>query len=123
MEERRGARRYQAWFPMRLETTQGGGHLAVSRNISRTGLLTATAAKLEVGAPVTVKFRMEPVGPSEHVVHGAIVRFEDNKDDPNGLWPYWVAIEFAAPSPLLEEVVKDLETKGTVPKLSGGDEG
>jgi hypothetical protein len=71
----------------------------------------ATAAELQVGAPVTIKFRMEPVGPKEHVVQGAIVRFEDNDDDADGLWPYMVAVEFLSPDPLLETIVQDLDLK------------
>jgi hypothetical protein len=84
---------------MRLETTAGGDELAVSRNVSRTGLLMATATRLEVGAPVTVTYREEPEGEEERTIQGRIVRFESNQDDPEGLWPYMVAIEFLEPLP------------------------
>ncbi len=93
---------------MRIESTAEGERLAVSRNISRVGLLMATATKLELGAPVTLKFRMAPVGPTEHVVPGTIVRFQSNDEDPDGLWPFMVAVEFDEPDPLLEGILEEV---------------
>jgi len=93
---------------MRVETTAGGDRLAVSRNISKTGLLMATATKLEPGGVVTLTFKMEPVGPSEHTVKGSIVRFETNDQDPDGLWPYMVAVEFGKPDQMLEAILTEI---------------
>jgi hypothetical protein len=92
---------------MRVETTAEGNRLAVSRNISRTGLLMATATKLEPGGTVTLTFKMEPIGPREHTVEGTIVRFEANEQDPDGLWPYMVAVEFVEPDPRLEAILRE----------------
>lgn len=98
MEERRRSKRDEAWFPMRLETTEGGERLAVSRNVSETGLLIATTTRLEVGAPIKITYREEPEDEEDHIVEGRIVRFERNEDDPKGLWPFMVAVEFSKPS-------------------------
>ena len=103
---------------MRIETSAGGERLAVSRNISKTGLLMATATELEIGAPVSLKFRMDPLGPSEHAVNGAIVRFEPNPEDPDGLWPYMVAVEFAEPDSMLEAILEEID-KGSTPPPPG----
>lgn len=108
---------------MRVETTAAGERLAVSRNISRTGLLMATAARLELGAPVTLRFRLEPHGPREHSVEGRIVRFAPNDEDPDGLWPFMVAVEFAEPSALLEAVLLELEDGAAPGDSPSPDEG
>ena len=97
--ERRTASRQEVWFPMRLETMVGGERLAVSRNMSRTGLLMAAATLLEVGAPVKITYRGAAEGTAERTIAGRIVRFETNTDDPDGLWPYMVAVEFSDPLP------------------------
>jgi len=82
---------------MRIETTKGGEQLAVSRNVSETGLLIATGTRLEVGAPIKITYREEREDKEEHSVEGRIVRFDRNEDDPVGLWPYMVAVEFSKP--------------------------
>lgn len=97
--ERRAASRREVWFPMRIETSAVGERLAVSRNMSRTGLLMATATVLEVGAPVKIAYRETAEGKEERAIEGRIVRFEPNRDDPDGLWPYMVAVEFSDPLP------------------------
>ena len=85
----------------------------MSRNISRTGMLVATAAKLALGAPVVVKFRLEPAEADTRVLEGTIVRFEKNDEDPGGLWPYMVAVEFDEPDPMLESMVAGLSFSGS----------
>lgn len=115
VEERRKAKRFRAWFPMRIEPTDAGEHIAVSRNISSVGLLMATATKLELGAPVTLRFRMAPAGPPEHVVPGTIVRFLSNEEDPDGLWPHKVAVEFDEPDPKLESILLSIGAESEEP--------
>jgi len=51
MSEQQRAPRFEVLFPMRLETKESGPAFAVSRNISTTGSLIASAAELKVGRP------------------------------------------------------------------------
>jgi hypothetical protein len=82
--------------------------MAVSRNLSATGMLMATAAELRVGTAVTVTFNLTLKEDAEHTVQGQIVRVEENASDPQGMWPHHVAVQFDDPlaniEPLLDEL-------------------
>jgi hypothetical protein len=52
------------------------------------------SAKVEAGSVVTVRFRLPPALDRERMVQGRVVRIEDNVDDPEGLWPYRIAVAF-----------------------------
>jgi hypothetical protein len=68
--------------------------MAFNQNISAGGMLVAVSARLEVDAEVVVRFQVPPEGGKEHVVEGRILRIEQNVDDPDGIWPYRVAVAF-----------------------------
>lgn len=104
-EDRRKGRRFEVWFPMRFEPEEGGTTLAVSHNVSKSGMLMATAERLEEGAPVKARFSVPP-NDEEHELHGRVVRFEKNESDPEGLWPYRVAVEFSEVHPELEPLLE-----------------
>lgn len=105
--------RYAIWFPIKLEHQGSGEVIAISRNMSTSGLLLATASNIEVGAPVTIRFRAHVGDESEQELSGVIVRREDNAEDPGGLWPHRIAVQFQelAPdlAPLLEELGSELD--------------
>jgi hypothetical protein len=105
MDERRRARRYEILFPMRLEAQQGGPGFAVSRNLSIGGTLMATATDLQLGAPVTVFFRVGGET-EERRAEGNIVRVGTNEDDPYGMWPYIVGVRFLAAMPDLDPLLE-----------------
>lgn len=108
MSDVREKQRFTVWFPMKVHADEEEG-VAVSRNVSEKGILMAAARNLEVGKPITVTFRLSAVDAGERTVVGRIVRCEPNSDDPDGLWPYRVAVQF-------EEKVDDLEN--TLRKLA-----
>lgn len=87
---------------MRVEPKAGGETLAMSQNISRTGVLMASAEALEINARVSVTVRVPAHGEQEHEVSGRVVRVEKNDQDPEGLWPHHVAVEFESQIPELE---------------------
>ena len=111
MDERRRAERYRVWFPMRTQTDAEGENLAMSQNISTSGLLMATTRELAEGAAVTVIFRVPPDNGDEQRVVGKVVRFEENENDPEGLWPYRVAVEFEDVHPELEPILASLKDR------------
>lgn len=108
MSDVREKQRFTVWFPMKVQA-ENEEAVAVSRNVSEKGILMASARNLEVGKPITVTFRLSAAEGGERTVVGRIVRCEPNSEDPDGLWPYRVAVEF-------EEKIEDLET--TLQKLS-----
>jgi hypothetical protein len=91
---------------MRFEG-DGDSPQAVSRNISTSGVLMATARELDVGHAVTLRFRVTLKDDEEHVIKGTIVRFEKNQEDPDSLWPFMVAVEFGQPTPVLEPLIEE----------------
>lgn len=92
---------------MRFEGEDENGLHAVSRNMSQRGLLMATARELDVDGTITLVFRMSLDDPEEHRIQGRIVRSEPNAEDPAGLWPYWVAVEFDEDTPELESLIRE----------------
>jgi len=105
MGEKPRATRYEILFPMRLESKEGVPGFAVSRNLSTTGSLIATASELAVGAPITLRLQLRRED-AERWVQGTIVRLVPNADDPHGIWPYLVAVRYAAELPDLEPLLR-----------------
>ena len=82
--------------------------VAVSRNVSDTGMLMVAASRLAVGGSITVTFRVANVVPTQTVT-GHIVRCEPNTES-SGLWPYRIAVAFDEMHADLEEMMRVLET-------------
>jgi hypothetical protein len=101
---------------MRLEGEGSHGWLAMSRNVSTTGVLAATAKILAVGQPVAVNFTVAP-GMEPLRVQGTIVRVELNVEDKSGLWPHRVAVEFDEEVPELEMLVEADTANGAMDYL------
>ena len=105
--ERRSDTRYALWLPVRVDALKEG--VAVSHNVSRRGLLMVTASTVEVGASITVTFRIPPDAPEERTVLGRVIRVERNEVDPLGLWPHRMAIQFDDAVPELEPLLEEAE--------------
>jgi hypothetical protein len=106
----RRAQRYTVWLPVRIEEHEDG--MAVSHNASGRGMLIVTASQLEVGSSVTIVVQIPPEGSAEARVHGKVVRVEANDDDPDGMWPNRIAIEFDGSVPEIEKALQSLVEAG-----------
>ncbi len=104
MEKRRNTR-YTLWFPVDITTEGERRTLAVAKDASQTGIGISSPAGLEVGEQVTLSFRVPPGTGTEQKVTGRVTRHERNPDDPNGLWPYRIGIEFEDAMPELEQLL------------------
>ena len=82
--------------------------LAISRNISATGVLVIVGASLEVGGRVELKLQVP--GEDEEELGGEIIRVEVNEEDPDGLWKYRLAVRFDEPVPHLIPTFERLES-------------
>ncbi|MBN1655445.1 MAG: PilZ domain-containing protein [Deltaproteobacteria bacterium] len=107
--QRRKYARYQIWFPVQVKSGELSGAMAVNHNIGAGGMLIALSAKLEVGEKVAVAFRVPPQSDKEHKIEGLIARVEKNLEDPDGIWPFRIAVVFDEIAtdlvPLLEQAV------------------
>jgi hypothetical protein len=101
--ERREHGRIRIWFPVQVDAEDVGQQIGISYDVSRGGILISAAQRMEVGKEITVTLRLLPIdAPVEKVVRGRIVRMGRNDDDPDGIWPFRMAVEFAEPIPELE---------------------
>jgi hypothetical protein len=87
--------------------------MAVNHNIGAGGMLIALSAELKPGTEVSVTFRLPPDGKEERRLTGQIVRIEKNEADPDGVWPYRMAVAFDQIAtdliPLLEKAVTTIK--------------
>ncbi len=106
-DERRESKRHTLWVPIEVRQGQEIQMLAVSRNISASGVLVVVGATLEVGGRVELKLQVP--GEDDEELSGEIVRVEVNAEDPDGLWRYQLAIRFDQPVPQLIPAFERLE--------------
>jgi hypothetical protein len=104
MEQRRDTR-YTLWFPVDVVTSDAKHTLAVAKDVSKSGIGVSCPAGLEVGASVTLTFKVPPDTGEQRTITGTVARHERNPDDPHGLWPHRIGIEFSEPIPELEAVL------------------
>ena len=91
--QRREHGRYRIWFPVQV-TGDGVDGMAVNHDIGAGGMLMALSAKLQEGAAVEIRFHVPPTSDTEHHLHGKVVRIEENTEDPEGMFPYRIAVAF-----------------------------
>lgn len=100
--KRRQTERFQVWLPVKVDQLREG--IAVTHDASSRGMLIVSASTLEPGSPVEISLKT-PEDPTPRRLTGTVVRVEDNSEDPHGLWPHRLAVEFDEPQPDLEWVV------------------
>lgn len=106
--DRRQEDRQVAWFPIRLDAEDLGNGLAIAKDVSATGIGLASTFRYAVGAPVSLTLHLDPESGEAREVTGTIVRLMDNAEDPDGMWPYKMGIEFDDPDPELVEAIRRL---------------
>jgi len=99
---RRDAERYQVWIPVKVDQLREG--IAITHDASSRGALILTASKLDPGSPVEISLKL-PESAVPKRVTGRVVRVEENGNDPHGLWPHRMAVEFDEPLSELEWVL------------------
>jgi hypothetical protein len=104
VQEKRAYIRFGLWFPVIVEAA-GGTVAAVCDDASSGGLLIASSGPVEIGAEVTVTFRVTAEG-EERIAKGRVVRMEQRTDNPRAIWSHSLAIEFLEAQPELQELFK-----------------
>jgi hypothetical protein len=105
--ERRAHHRFRLWIPARIEGEDRPSRLAVGHDMSQKGSLLVTRSKLHAGERVRLFLRIPPHGDVEQQIAARVLRTEENSADPEGLWPYRVAVEFDQPYPEVEELLRE----------------
>lgn len=105
--DRRGGLRHLACFPAELTTDQGAQRNALIRDLSVSGALLLTRAKIHVGDPVRLSLYLRE-GAEPTVVAAKVVRHERRSIEVAHPWTQAVAVHFDAPLVELEGEVKAL---------------
>lgn len=79
--------------------------MAINHNMGPGGMLIASSAELAPGTEVMCNF-VVPTSSAEKQIKGRVIRVEKNGEDPDGMWPFRIAIEFDEVAPELTELLE-----------------
>lgn len=105
--ERRVDPRHIACFPAHVETTEGAPRSALIRDLSISGALLLTRARLRVGDTVKLELHLREAS-APNTVTARVVREERRPSEMVHPWTKSVAVQFEEPIPELEEDAKAL---------------
>jgi hypothetical protein len=105
--ERRGDPRHLACFPAHLETGQGVQRNALIRDLSVSGALLLTRARLEIGDTVRLSLYLKE-GIEPWFTTARVVRNERLRIEMAHPWTKAVAVQFDEPIPALEPEARSL---------------
>ncbi|MDX2052464.1 MAG: PilZ domain-containing protein [Polyangiaceae bacterium] len=105
--ERRNATRHDLWIPVTVDGLREG--IAVTHNASENGLLIVAASQAKIGERMTITLRNVPgLKPNPLTISGRVVRSGPNSDDPEGMWPFAMAVELDTNLPDLLTLVQSV---------------
>ena len=93
--DRRETERLFACAPAHIELQTGATRTAILRDVSVTGALLLTRAKVQVDETLTLHLYFSGEPSDARVVGARVVRIKHRDPDTAGLWPYEVAVEFS----------------------------
>jgi hypothetical protein len=94
--DRRGDPRHLACFPAHVETTEGNPRSAIIRDLSVSGALLLTRARLEVGDAVRLSLYLKE-GAEPYSMSARVVRNERRSIEVAHPWTKAVAVQFDEP--------------------------
>lgn len=106
-DERREHDRYRLWLPARIEGLGDEIRLAVGHDMSQKGCLFVTHRRIDVGTDIKLSVRLPPDAEEEISFTAQVRRCDKNEADPDGLWPYQIAVEFDEADPDLEKTLRN----------------
>ena len=96
VEDRRSAPRQEAYVSAALETSQGRSTIAITRDVSSTGLLILTRVDLVVGEVIKLTVVLDG---AQRALSGKVVRVE--RCEPHELWRYQAALVVDGADPVI----------------------
>lgn len=106
-DERRLHERYRAWLPAQIGGESVEMQLAIGHDMSQGGALLVTRTELAVGDEIVLEVQVPPGEGQVHQITGKVLRSAPNEADPEGLWPFQIAVAFDKAMPELEEALED----------------
>jgi len=92
MIDRRTRRRYRLWVPVYSDALSGG--VAITHDVSDVGMLVLSRSAPQVGRRLSLRFALPPETGQPFEIAATVLRSSANDDDPQGLWPYKLALAF-----------------------------
>lgn len=109
--DRRAGIRHLACFAAELQMERwNGARTAVIRDLSVTGALLLTGARVQVGERVTLNLYIQG-DETMKAVSGKVVRHERRDPATAGLWPFSVGVQFDDDLTQLEDQIKDVAAR------------
>jgi hypothetical protein len=105
---KRQAERHLACFAAQLAKEDGKQRTAVIRDLSVTGALILTRARMTVGETLTLELYLTPEMDEKHTTGCKVVRVEELEPGASGLWSRIVGVQFDAPLSHLEAQIKQI---------------
>jgi len=105
-DERREHDSFRLWLPARIKGADDKTRMAVGHDMSQKGSLLVTRKSFDVGTTITLTVAMPPDSDNELTIEAKVLRCDRNTADPQGLWPYSVAVEFTEAAPQLEKLLE-----------------
>jgi hypothetical protein len=112
-DDRRGDLRHLACFPAHLETAEGVPRSALIRDLSVSGALLLTRARLRVGDVVKLSLHLRE-GAAPHETSARVVREERRPNEMVHPWTKAVAVQFEVPMAELEGEARALAERQAV---------
>jgi len=106
-DERRLHARYRTWLPAQIGGESVELQLAIGHDMSQGGALLVTRRELEIGTTITLEVQVPPGEGELHALEATVLRSAPNQADPDGLWPFQIAVAFDKAMPELEEALED----------------
>ncbi len=97
--DRRVALRIQAFFPAEVDLGTGVKKTAMVRDLSVTGVLMLTVARVNIGDEITLYLYLTGDPNQAREVKGRVVRDERRSVEVSDMWPYAAAVHFNEPFP------------------------
>ncbi len=96
-QEQRRSNRLSTWMPVTVGSSHARARISMTHNVSERGVLLVSTEMLQPGEPVVINYCRSVQEKARCEATGRVVRAGLNKEDPKGLWPYRMAVEFDAP--------------------------
>jgi hypothetical protein len=108
MEERRTAARQLSCIPAYVESKEDSAHLALIHDVSETGALLFTRAKLDVGEELTLNLYLSPDQKPPRAASGKAVRVARRAIDRSDVWQWEIGVEFHTSISEFADEIEDL---------------
>lgn len=106
MKERRESPRHAASLPAQIITDAGRATIAITCDVSATGLLALSRRVMAVGETVEISVLFNE---TQHVFTATVIRQDPLASGENTLWQYKVALAIDRQNPVLAKILAALE--------------